>query len=141
MSHYPDTPLVLIVDDDESIRQLLALGLEMEGFRTTTAQDGFTGLRSAAKERPDVVILDMMMPGRDGFTVLEGIRSRPELADTPVVMLTARSGAQDFKAATDAGADQIMTKPFVFDHLVWQIREVLVDASRRRALSPALSQR
>lgn len=152
MNRYADAPLVLIVDDDDSIRHLVALGLEMEGFRTATAQDGFAGLRSAVRDRPDVVVLDMMMPGRDGFTVLEGIRSRPELADIPVVMLTARSGVQDFKAATDAGADQIMTKPFVFDHLVWQLREVLADASRRRppvpvpapavaALSPVLAPR
>lgn len=124
-------PSVLIIDDDESIRELLAFGLELEGFRTATAQDGFAGLRAAVKEPPDVVVLDMMMPGRDGFTVLDGIRTRAELADIPVVMLTARSGAQDFQRASDAGADHVMTKPFVFDHLVWQLREVLAHSRRR----------
>lgn len=131
-----DAPRVLIVDDDDTIRELLAVGLELEGFRTATAHDGFAGLRSAVKEPPDVVVLDMMMPGRDGFTVLDGIRSRAELADIPVVMLTARSGAQDFRRASDAGADQVMTKPFVFDHLVWQLREVLAHASGHRREDP-----
>jgi DNA-binding response OmpR family regulator len=132
-NRHTDAPMVLIIDDDDSIRQVLSLGLEMEGFRTATAQDGFNGLRSAVHEPPDVVVLDMMMPGRDGFTVLDGLRSREELAEIPVVMLTARAGAQDFERVLAAGADRYMTKPFVLDHLVWQLHEVLADAARHRA--------
>lgn len=127
-----DAPRVLIVDDDYSIRELLATGLEMEGFRTATAPDGFSGLRSAVKEPPDAVVLDIMMPGRDGFTVLDGIRSRDELADIPILVLTARSGAHDLQRAADAGADHVITKPFAFDHLVWQLREMLARPRRHR---------
>lgn len=125
MHQNASTPRVLIIDDDYSIRRLLALGLELAGFQTDTAENGLVGMRAAMRQRPDVIVLDVMMPGRDGYTVLDGIRTVDELADVPVVLLSARSTEQDFRRANAAGADTYMTKPFEFDHLVWQLREVL----------------
>lgn len=125
---------VLVVDDDYSVRRLVALGLELEGFRVDVADNGRAGLRAAHAMKPDVIVLDVMMPGRDGFAVLHAIRSSSDLADVPVVVLTARRATEDIRRASDGGADHYLTKPFEFDHLVWQLREMLAPATAERDL-------
>jgi DNA-binding response OmpR family regulator len=126
---------VLVVDDDYSVRRLVALGLELEGYRVDTADNGLAGLRAAHARKPDVIVLDVMMPGRDGFAVLDTIRSSPDIADVPVVLLTARRTREDIRRASDAGADHYLTKPFEFDHLVWQLREMLTASTPDSALA------
>jgi CheY-like chemotaxis protein len=103
---------VLVIDDESSIRQLLEALLTAEGYNVRTAADGPAGLRAVADAVPDCVLLDIMMPGMDGYEVLEQLRSRPRGQDLIIVMLTA---ASDDKHAWDAwrgGVDYFLRKPF-----------------------------
>ena len=104
--------LVLIVDDEPNIRETISFILEMEGFAVATADDGEQGLEAVRRLRPPVVLLDAMMPKRDGYDVCRSIKSDPELAATHVVMLTAMGQKRDRDRAHDAGADDFVTKPF-----------------------------
>ena len=104
--------LVLIVDDEPNIRETISFILEMEGFAVATADDGEQGLEAVRRLRPPVVLLDAMMPKRDGYDVCRSIKSDPELAATHVVMLTAMGQKRDRDRAHDAGADHFVTKPF-----------------------------
>ena len=113
---------VLLVEDDPSIRDYLELGLGYEGFRVLRAASGGEALDTFARERPDVVILDVGLPGLDGFSVLSAIRSR---GATPVVMLTARDGVEDRIRGLTGGADDYLVKPFHFGELVARLQAVL----------------
>lgn len=105
-------PNILIIDDDPSIRMLVRDVLEIEGYTVRDAEDGFAGLRAIEAERPDCVVLDVMMPGMDGHAVLQRIRSADGGPDLPVVMLTAAADdAQAWKAWTE-GVDYFLAKPF-----------------------------
>ena len=105
-------PNILIIDDDPSIRSLVRDVLEIEGYTVHEAQDGFAGLRAIEAERPDCVVLDVMMPGMDGHAVLQRIRAADGGPDLPVVMLTAAADdAQAWKAWTE-GVDYFLAKPF-----------------------------
>ena len=111
-------PTILVIDDDPSIRSLLTDVLEVEGFDVRTAEDGFAGLRQIAAERPDCVVLDVMMPGMDGHAVLQRIRAADGGPDLPVVMLTAAADdAQAWQAWTE-GVDYFLAKPFEPDELL-----------------------
>ena len=100
---------VLIVDDDPKIRDLLRLYVEREGHRAAFAADGPEALAVAGRSRPDLVLLDVMLPGLDGFEVCRQLR---EVSDVPVVLLTARSGDSDKVVGLDIGADDYIVKPF-----------------------------
>jgi DNA-binding response OmpR family regulator len=105
-------PKILVIDDDPSIRQLVADILAVEGYDVNTAEDGFAGLRAIDADRPDCVVLDVMMPGMDGHAVLQRIRSADGGPDLPVVMLTAAADdAQAWRAWTE-GVDYFLAKPF-----------------------------
>jgi len=104
--------LVLIVDDEPSIRETISFILEMEGFRVATADDGDQALESVRRLRPPVVLLDAMMPKRDGYDVCRIVKSDPALATTHIVMLTAMGQKRDRDRALEAGADHFVTKPF-----------------------------
>ena len=105
-------PVILVVDDDPAIRRLVSDVLSMEGYRVRTEADGPSGLRSVQALRPDLVVLDVMMPGMDGHAVLERIRATDGGEDLPVVMLTAAAGdAQAWQAWTE-GVDYFLAKPF-----------------------------
>ncbi len=121
---------VLLVDDDRKLLSLLERGFRFEGFDVLAAHDGETGLAAARASRPDVVILDVGMPGRDGFAVCRDLRRD---LDVPVIMLTARDDVGDAVRALDLGADDYVTKPFAFDELVARVRAVL----RRRGPEPS----
>jgi DNA-binding response OmpR family regulator len=111
-------PKILVIDDDASIRMLVADVLEVEGYEVSTAEDGFAGLRSIEAERPDCVVLDVMMPGLDGHQVLQRIRATDGGPDLPVVMLTAAADdAQAWRAWTE-GVDYFLAKPFDPDELL-----------------------
>ncbi len=122
---------VLLVEDDPSIRDYLELGLGYEGYRVLWAASGGDALDLFARERPDVVILDVGLPGLDGFAVLGAIRSR---GATPVLMLTARDGVEDRIRGLTGGADDYLVKPFHFGELVARVQAVLrrskLDAGR-----------
>ena len=103
---------VLVVDDDPSIRGLLEYALSVEGVDVTTAADGVRGIAEAKAARPDIVLLDVMMPKLDGFAVAEQLRADADLAGIPIIMLTARAADDDVLEGWRAGVDSYLTKPF-----------------------------
>jgi two-component system response regulator RegX3 len=119
-------PRVLIVDDEEPLRASLTYALTREGYSVATAADGHAALTRAAESVPDVVILDLMLPGIDGMEVCRRLRAA---SDVPVVMLTAKDHGPDKVAGLNAGADDYVTKPFDTPELVARVGAVL----RRRA--------
>ncbi len=116
--------LVLIADDEPSIRETVGFILEMEGFRIAMAEDGEQALEKASRLRPAVVLLDAMMPRRDGFDVCRTIKADASLAATHIVMLTAMGQKRDRDRAFDAGADFFITKPFDEAELVSLLRRL-----------------
>lgn len=113
---------ILVVDDEEPIQELLRFNLEREGFSVLVAGDGGQALELCQKMQPDLVVLDIMLPGIDGWEVCRRIRSLAKLQDIPVVMLTARGEEMDKVRGLDLGADDYLTKPFSPKELVARIR-------------------
>ncbi len=113
---------VLLIDDDPKITALLERGLAYEGFMVYTAPSGELGLKVVKEQSPDVVLLDISMPGLDGFEVCQRLRTQGDLA---VIMLTARDEVRDRVSALNLGADDYVAKPFAFDELVARIYAVL----------------
>ena len=112
---------VLVADDDEDIRALIVMNLEMSGYRVAAASDGVEAAKLARTLLPDVIVLDVMMPGMDGLDVLHGLKTWPETRDIPVIMLSAKASDQDVWHGWQAGVDYYMTKPFDLDHLLQYI--------------------
>jgi DNA-binding response OmpR family regulator len=117
---------VLICDDEPSLRELIRISLDGP-YRFVEADDGEASLALARSERPDVVILDMMMPRRSGLEVLTALRREKDLADTPVIVLTAQPGTRE--QALQAGADVVMVKPFEPEQIAAAVEEVLADTT------------
>ncbi len=117
------TGRVLVADDDRAIRESLARALELEGYPVVAVPDGASALEAIAADRPDVLILDVMMPGIDGLTVCRVLRAQGD--QTPILMLTARTETSDRVAGLDAGADDYLPKPFDLDELLARIRALL----------------
>ena len=113
---------VLVVEDDKNIQELLQLYLEKEGYAVTVADDGAQGLAKFRAIRPDLVLLDVMMPVMDGWAVCKSIRAD---GDTPVIMLTAKSETDDKITGLKAGADDYITKPFEMREVLARIEAVL----------------
>ena len=103
---------VLVTDDDALTLEILRTILDLEEFEVLTAEDGETALDMVREQRPDIVLLDVMMPGLDGFAVCRTIKNDPATASIPVVLLTARDRAEDRAAGEKAGCDAYITKPF-----------------------------
>lgn len=119
-------PVVLVVDDDATIRRLLQITLETEGFSVTTAGDGVEGLRMAQEEpRPDLVLLDIMMPGMDGLQVCHTLKTDPATQELPVVLLSAKAQSHDIELGLRVGADDYITKPPDLLDLVARVRQLL----------------
>ena len=127
-----DKPTVLIADDDADVMEVIVETLEPEGYRVLTATDGEVALQMARVERPDIVVLDWMMPGRDGLSVCREIRrdSDPKVAALPVVLITGRADAQDTAAGFDAGVTDYLTKPFKPAHLLARLQSWLMRSQR-----------
>ncbi len=123
---------MLIVEDDPSLREVIRLGLEGEGFRVVTAEDGPSALIAFASDGPDLVLLDVMLPALDGFAVCRELR---KVSLVPVVMLTARASTSDVVEGLEAGADDYVTKPFEFPELIARVRSVLRRASVRASVA------
>jgi two-component system, OmpR family, response regulator MprA len=113
---------ILVVDDDPNILRVMQRGLGFEGFRVQVAQSGEEALAAARDSEPDLVILDLMLPGLDGIEVCRRLRGGLR---TPILMLTARDQVRDKVAGLEAGADDYLAKPFVFDELVARVRALL----------------
>jgi two-component system, OmpR family, response regulator MprA len=116
------TAKILVVEDEERIRQFLQRGLTYEGYRVDAAADGQEALDLARDEPPDLVLLDIMLPGVDGVEVCRRLRSASEV---PILMLTAKEAIEDRVAGLDAGADDYLVKPFAFDELLARVRALL----------------
>jgi DNA-binding response OmpR family regulator len=119
---------ILVIDDDAAITSLLKRGLSYEGFAVETAKSGAEGLVIARERPPDLVILDVMMPGLSGFEVLQRLRTADD--NLPVLMLTAKDAPNDQVQGLEAGADDYVIKPFTFEVLLARVRSLL----RRRRL-------
>lgn len=124
----------LVIDDSENIVDFIKLGLKYEGFLVEAAPDGLQGIATAQRFNPDLVILDLMLPGMDGLEVCRRLRSNPTTQTIPILMLTARDDVRDRITGLDTGADDYLTKPFSFDELVARIRAVLRRQGRSEAL-------
>ena len=125
---------ILVVEDERDIAALVAYHLTMEGYRVRTAEGGQEALEAAAAERPDLMVLDLMLPGYSGYDVLAELRRQPALRDVPVIILTARREEADRVKGLELGADDYLTKPFSPRELVLRVGAVL-----RRAQSPAVA--
>ena len=128
---------ILLVEDDPSIREVAAMGLRASGFTVSTASDGAEGLERWRTDRPDLVLLDVMLPRLDGLEVLRAIRRE---ATTPVVMLTARADTIDVVVGLESGADDYVRKPFEMPELIARLRAALRRHAREGddAAAPAL---
>jgi len=122
---------LLVVDDEPNILELLATSLRFAGFEVTTARNGREALSASRKVRPDLVVLDVMMPDMDGFDVVR--RMRGEGATVPVLFLTARDATEDKVAGLTVGGDDYVTKPFSLEEIIARIRAVLRRAAGRQA--------
>jgi two-component system phosphate regulon response regulator PhoB len=116
---------ILIVDDEEDIRELVALNLDREGYKVLTCETGEQALALARSKTPDLVVLDLMLPGIDGLEVCKRVKADPGLRHIPVVMLTAKGEESDIVAGLELGADDYITKPFSGKVLVARVRRLL----------------
>jgi DNA-binding response OmpR family regulator len=104
---------VLVADDDADILRFMEINLRLEGFEVVTARDGADAFAKAVALRPDLVLLDVQMPGIDGYTICARIRADASLAAVPVIIVTANYGSAAVEAARQAGADDFLVKPFL----------------------------
>ncbi len=116
---------ILIVEDEPDVAELVAFNLNRAGYATIIAHDGLSGLDTARKDDPDLILLDLMLPGKDGFSVFKDLRRDPRTSRTPVIMLTARAQTEDRIQGLEAGADDYLTKPFSPKELVLRVQSVL----------------
>jgi DNA-binding response OmpR family regulator len=126
----PATSRILVVDDEAIVREVIATYLEKEGYRVSTSADGAEARRLLQATQPDLVILDVMLPGRSGLDLLADLRRE---GDTPVILLTARVEEGDRVAGLDLGADDYVTKPFSPRELVARVKSVLRRSQPRPA--------
>lgn len=120
---------VLVVDDEPLTQDLLRLMLEPAGFRVTGAEHGLEALQKVQESKPDIMILDVMMPHMDGITVCRKIRSNPETADLPIVMLSGKTHLNAVEEGLEAGANRYLAKPMSRNDLIQNLREVLAETT------------
>ena len=130
---------ILVVDDDADIRRFVEMNLRLEGYRVVTAADGAMALAMVATEVPDLVLLDVMMPGLDGIEVTRRLRADSRTSTMPIIMLTAKSMTADRVLGLTAGADDYIIKPFDTLELVARVRSTLRRNAEARAVSPLTS--
>jgi two-component system, OmpR family, phosphate regulon response regulator PhoB len=122
---------ILIIEDEIDIADLIGFNLQRAGYEVLKAHDGIGGTEMALRERPDLIILDLMLPGRNGYSVFRELRRDSRTADTPVIMLTAKAQTEDRILGLEAGADDYMTKPFSPSELKLRVQAIL-----KRAKAP-----
>ena len=116
---------ILVVDDEIGARTLIGIMLDRGGFEVLKASDGNEALSLLERDKPDLVILDIMMPGMDGFELCKRIRERPETTETPILMLSTRGDAESVMRGMDAGASDYLPKPILHHDLVAKVRHLL----------------
>jgi DNA-binding response OmpR family regulator len=121
---------VLVVDDDPVILRLLQVNFELEGIEVVTAPDGDEGLKLAQSDPPDLVISDIMMPKVNGLELLAALRSSPDTASMPVILLSAKAQVADVQRGLELGADDYITKPFDPLELIDRVYKVLAKSRR-----------
>lgn len=126
------TQKILVVDDEESIVQFVCRALRQQGYKTVSAYDGDNALSLIYEEKPDLVVLDLMLPLMDGWEICRRVKSDDETRHIPILMLTARSSAEDVVQGLDLGADDYVRKPFRLDEFLARVRVLL-----RRSQKPA----
>jgi DNA-binding response OmpR family regulator len=121
------TQKILVVDDEQAITDLLEYNLRQNGYQVVIARDGHAALRLARAEQPDLIVLDLMLPGPDGFDVCRELRREgaPALSGVPIIMLTARDEEVDRVVGLELGADDYVTKPFSVRELMARVKAVL----------------
>jgi DNA-binding response OmpR family regulator len=128
---------ILIVDDEPQNRKLLDLILQADGYRTVLAGSGEAALTLVAEHAPDLIVLDVVMPGLDGYGVVERLRADPATANIPIIMATADDDRRTHRAGLEAGADEVLTKPFDRGELWMRVRNLLgLVAASQRAQNP-----
>lgn len=128
-----DVDKILVVDDEPSIVKLLQFNLEKAGFSVLTAPDGVKGLKKAMEEKPDLIVLDLMLPGMDGMDVCKTLRQ--EKVETPILMLTARDDEFDKVLGLELGADDYLTKPFSPREVIARVKAILRRTNREEEVS------
>jgi two-component system OmpR family response regulator len=121
-------PTILIIDDDPDFDEFLTIMLGLEGYSVTSAYDGETGIAAAKNQRPDLILLDIMMPDVDGYEVCRRLLREMPTAP-PIVFVTARASEADRNRAMEAGASDYLSKPFEFEDLLSRINSRLVEAT------------
>ena len=119
------SPSVLVVDDEPQARMMLRLILARAGFEVLEARDGYEALSEVERSVPDVMILDIMMPGIDGFEVCERLRNDEQSADLPIIMLSAKADPKSISKGLSVGANEYLTKPVTPDDLTRHVRIAL----------------
>jgi two-component system, OmpR family, KDP operon response regulator KdpE len=135
LAHRGEGHAILVVDDDPRMLRLLRLNLERAGYRVATEGDGVAALDRVALERPDLILLDVMMPAMDGFTFLARLR---EFSAVPVILLTAKGEERDKVQGLDLGADDYLTKPFGPAELLARVRAVLRRKAQTAEATPSI---
>jgi two-component system response regulator RpaA len=130
-----DLANILVIEDDDIVARTIERSLRGEEFRVDLASSGVEGLKAARRNRPDLIILDVIMPGMDGYAVCREIRADPVLAPIPVLFLTAKIKDEDKITGFNAGADDYLCKPFNIDELILRVRAIL-RRTQRQAASP-----
>ena len=119
------TGRVLLIEDEPNIIEAIRFILSRDGWRVDTHSDGSTALEAVRRRQPDIIILDVMLPNRSGYDILNDLRSSPETKDLPVLMLTARGQKKDRELAEKLGASRFMTKPFSNGDVLTAVRELV----------------
>jgi len=130
---------ILIVEDEKDIVKMLDYNLKKEGYRTLAASDGEEALDKAAREHPDLILLDLMLPEVDGLEVCKALKKEPETAAIPVIMLTAKTQETDKIVGLELGADDYVTKPFSPRELLARIKAVLRRSREKEKLPGAMA--
>lgn len=126
---------ILVIDDDPTITELVSINLEMAGYEISQAEDGIKGQALALQIQPDLIMLDLMLPKVDGFTVCQRLRRDQRTTNIPVLMLTALGQTQDKVDGFNAGADDYLTKPFEIEEMLARVKALL---RRSERMSPAV---
>ncbi|MFC3905746.1 winged helix-turn-helix domain-containing protein [Clostridium disporicum] len=116
---------ILVVDDEEHIAELISYNLSSNGYKVITANNGIDAVKVAIEEKPSLILLDLMIPGKDGYDVCKEVRSNNEIRNTPIIMLTAKSEELDKIIGLELGADDYITKPFSVRELLARVKAVL----------------
>jgi DNA-binding response OmpR family regulator len=129
-------PKVVIVDDDRDTREMLTLALDLEGFDVASAANGLRLLSSLHVDRPDVILLDVVMSWIDGYELCRSVKKNEEFRDIPVIFVSARKGPEDLQRGVEAGASDYFTKPVDIDRLLARLRELVKPSAPVPAAAP-----